>query len=175
MVGTYGKINPATPKLNLGAKQGTPDMGKMIAYMVTWTTYGSWLQGDKRGYVRDGETFGENQALHTANVKRLEGKPAELTSRDRQIVREAILNKADSLGQKIYALAVCSNHVHLVVEHVSEPVEMIVSYYKNAARLALKASGFVGRVWTRGFDKRFCFDRRQLAIRVRYVQAHPRV
>ena len=29
----------------------------MIAYMLTWTTYGTWLQGDERGYGKDGETF----------------------------------------------------------------------------------------------------------------------
>jgi hypothetical protein len=29
-------------------------MSKIIGYMVTWTTYGSWLPGDERGYVKDG-------------------------------------------------------------------------------------------------------------------------
>ncbi len=30
-------------------------MVRMIGYMLTRTTYGMWLQGDKRGYVKDGE------------------------------------------------------------------------------------------------------------------------
>ncbi len=30
-------------------------MASMIGYMLTWTTYGTWLRGDKRGYVKDGE------------------------------------------------------------------------------------------------------------------------
>jgi len=30
-------------------------MARMIGYMLTRTTYGTWLQGDKRGYVKDGE------------------------------------------------------------------------------------------------------------------------
>ncbi len=29
-------------------------MGKTLGYMVTWTTYGSRLQGDARGFVKDG-------------------------------------------------------------------------------------------------------------------------
>ena len=40
----------------------------MIAYMVTWTTYGSWLQGDKRGYVKDGQILGGNYNLKTVKV-----------------------------------------------------------------------------------------------------------
>jgi len=30
-------------------------MARMIGYMLTWTTYRTWLQGDKRGYVKDDE------------------------------------------------------------------------------------------------------------------------
>ena len=29
-------------------------MAKTLGYMITWTTYGTWLQGDERGYVKDG-------------------------------------------------------------------------------------------------------------------------
>ena len=28
-----------------------------LAYLITWTTYGTWLPGDQRGWVEDG-TFG---------------------------------------------------------------------------------------------------------------------
>jgi REP element-mobilizing transposase RayT len=147
-------------------------MAKMLGYMITWTTYGSWLQGDNRGYVKDGEILGRNETLRKANIKKLKNNVVELTRQERQIVRDAILNKAESLGQKLYALVVCSNHVHIVADHISESIEMVVSRYKNAARLALRANGFVARVWTRGFDKRFCFNRRQLRIKIKYVQAH---
>ena len=30
-------------------------MARMIGYILTWTTYGKWLQRDKRGYVKEGE------------------------------------------------------------------------------------------------------------------------
>lgn len=140
--------------------------------MITWTTYGSWLQGDNRGYVRDGEILGKNETLQKANIKKLKSNVVELARQERQIVRDAILNKAESLGQKLHSLVVCSSHVHIVAEHISESIEMVVSHYKNAARLALRANGFIGRVWTRRFDKRFCFNREQLKIKIKYVQAH---
>jgi len=28
---------------------------RIIGYMVTWTTYGTWLQGEKKGYVKNGK------------------------------------------------------------------------------------------------------------------------
>ena len=42
-------------------------MGLLIGYMLTWTTYGSWLQGDKRGYVKNGEILGSNPELYKSN------------------------------------------------------------------------------------------------------------
>ena len=42
-------------------------MGKMLGYMITWTTYGTWLQGDKRGYVKDGKIYKKNPQLEQKN------------------------------------------------------------------------------------------------------------
>lgn len=147
-------------------------MATMLGYMLTWTTYGSWLQGDNRSYVKDGKILEKNEGLRKANMKKLKADIVELTPQEQEMVREAILNKAETLGQKIYSMAVCSNHVNIVAQRISESIEMVVSHYKNAARLALRANGFVGKVWTRGFDKRFCFNRQQLKSRIEYVQAH---
>ncbi len=147
-------------------------MGKIIGYMITWTTYGTWLQGDKRGYVKDGKILRKNDALLQSNLKRLKNPATRLTTEHCSIVRRAILKKAKEIGQQIYAIAVCSSHVHIVAEHANESIEKVVSYYKNAARIALRGGGFVGRVWTKGFDKRFCFDRDQLQSRIKYVQDH---
>ncbi len=33
-------------------------MPRMIGFMATWTTYGTWLQGNKRGYVNIGKSCG---------------------------------------------------------------------------------------------------------------------
>ena len=30
---------------------------RIIGYMVTWTTYGTWVQGEKKGYVKNGKTW----------------------------------------------------------------------------------------------------------------------
>jgi len=49
-----------------------------------------------------------------------------------------------------------------------------VSHYKNAARLAMERNGFVGRLWTKGFSVRYCFDENQLNNVIQYVNRHNR-
>ena len=98
--------------------------------------------------------------------------PVRLNKWEGAAVREAILEARKRYGQKIPAIAVRLNHVHLVCEYVDVPIGRVVGYYKNAGRKALKRMGFEGRLWTRGYDKRFCFDEAALAERIRYVQGH---
>jgi REP element-mobilizing transposase RayT len=147
-------------------------MARMIGYMLTWTMYGTWLQGDKRGYVKDSKVLGEDRRLYEVNQRRLKGRARRLDKKDKIVVRDAILSEAKRLGQEILAIAVCSNHVHVVVNCVDEPLEVVVARYKKAGRLALRETGFEGRVWTRGYDKRFCFDEVSLEERIRYVKGH---
>ena len=91
---------------------------------------------------------------------------------DKNVVKDAILEAAKRFQQKICAIAVCSNHVHIVAEYVEVPMSVLVGYYKNAGRVALKKCGFEGKVWTKGYDKRYCFDEKSLRARTTYVNKH---
>ena len=93
-------------------------MPNTFGYMLTWTTYGSWLQGDERGYVRDGRIL---------------------------------------CGDK-EPVTLCEN---LQKDHT-------VKLRHNEKDIVCRA----GRVWTRGFDKRFCFDQQDLVRRIQYVNNH---
>ena len=73
-------------------------MARMIGYMLTWTTYGTWLQGDKRGYVKDGEVLEEDRRLYEANQGRLKVRARRLDKRDKIVVRDSILSEAKRLG-----------------------------------------------------------------------------
>ncbi len=147
-------------------------MPKSLGYMLTWTTYGTWLQGDQRGYVKDGEILPGDRLLNETNVTKLSGSLVGLSLAQRRTVRTAILTEAGRLGQKIPALAVGSNHVHLVVKYIPKPIGRVVSHYKNAARLALADTGNTDRWWTKGYDKRYCFDKCSLHSRIAYVSGH---
>lgn len=147
-------------------------MAKTLGYMITFTTYGTWLQGDERGYVKKGRIYPENKVLKRTNQQLQLQQTVILSKNQRQIVRNAILKEASTQKQQIYALSVKSNHIHIVVQNSRQPVSKIVAYYKKAARIALKAAGHNGKLWTRGYDKRFCFDKESLEQRIKYVRSH---
>ena len=147
-------------------------MGTFIGYMLTWTTYGTWLQGDERGYVKDGCVLGRNDSLRRANKISQKQATVRLTKADRKIVRTAIIQESERLSQNVYALVVCSDHVHIVVESIDEDMGKVAGRYKRAATNALRKTGLEGKVWTKGFDKRFCFDENSLKNRIDYVVRH---
>ena len=62
-------------------------MARMLGYMVTWTTYGTWVQGDARGYATDGEVLGENAALEEANQSNMRDSEVRLSKRQKEIVK----------------------------------------------------------------------------------------
>ena len=140
--------------------------------MLTWTTYGSWLQGDKRGFVRDGEILqGDERILELC--KKLQKCPTvKLTKQEQAVVEEAILNEAERINHRIEALAICTNHIHLAARPGEKSIERIVSMYKSAATRALRCYGRTGRIWTKGFDKRFCFTKDDLARKITYIRNH---
>jgi REP element-mobilizing transposase RayT len=147
-------------------------MTKTLGYHITWTTYGTWLQGDERRYVKDGKILPADEALLQSNQKLQVQDTVKLSKLQQEIARQAIMKQAELLKQQIYALAVKSNHIHIVAEYIPQPIAKIVAYYKSAARLALKTVGCDGKVWTAGYDKRFCFDKETLERKIRYVQNH---
>jgi REP element-mobilizing transposase RayT len=145
---------------------------KLIGYMITWTTYGSWLQGDKRGYVKNGKILPANDKLKSANQKQQKFQTVKLDSSQKYTVRKAILQEAQKINQKILAIAVCSNHVHIVAKVSSESIEQIVHRYKRLSTFALRKAGLDGKVWSTGFDKRFCFTDNDIEQKVKYVNGH---
>ena len=147
-------------------------MSKIIGYMVTWTTYGSWLQGDERGYVKNGRVLSGSTKIKHANRKLQKYETVILTGKEREIVRTAILAQAKKIGQTIEAITVCSNHVHLVARPCSRSIEQVVSRYKNMAMFERCTDVRTRRIWTAGFDKRFCFTEDELVARINYVHNH---
>src|SRR4030042_2968560 len=147
-------------------------MAKTLGYMITWTTYGTWLQGDVRGWVEDGNTYQVYPRIEEANRKQMQHLAVRLTKGERDVVREAILGKARERKQKICAISVGTNHVHIVLEYVACPIPKVVQAYKNSATVSLKRNGLRGRVWTSGYDKRYCFDEGALRKRIEYVESN---
>ncbi len=147
-------------------------MSKIIGYMVTWTTYGSWLPGDIRGYVRNGQILSGDYKILEKNQTRQKSSTVKLNKKEMKLIRQIILNEAERIGHEIVALAACTNHVHLAARSYSESVEEIVGRYKSLTTRALWEHGRQGRIWTKGYDKRFCFSEDQLRKKIRYINKH---
>ena len=147
-------------------------MRKVIGYLVTWTTYGTWVQGDKREYVKNGKILPGDSELEKANKRRQLKNAVKLNRGQKEIVKRAILERAKMIGQEVLAIAVRSNHVHIVVNRIDKTIEEVVAGYKRVATKVLNDRGFEGRVWTTGFDKRFCFDEKELGSKITYVKKH---
>jgi REP element-mobilizing transposase RayT len=140
--------------------------------MVTWRTYGTWLQGHEKGYVRRGERLGENVAIRKDCEKKMTGKPVRLNRMQKELVREAFAEAGKKYGQRLLATAVQSNHVHMVCAYSEVPVRVMVARYKSAGRAALALRGVKGKIWAAGYYREFRFDAASLADKIRYVEKH---
>ena len=97
-------------------------MAKTVGYMITWTTYGTWLQGDERTYVKNGKIRLPNRGLTEANRKAQLQDAVLLTKAQQNVVRGAIVQQAKTQGHRIHALAVNATHVHVVAEYANQPI-----------------------------------------------------
>jgi len=145
-------------------------MAKVYGYMVTWTTYGSWLQGDKRGYMRKGRVLSGSEELERANKRMRRGGTVNLGKTEREIVRRAILAEGKRIGEGILAISVASKHVHVVIAAGGKTISKVVSRLKCAAYYEAQKDGAGRRLWTQGYDKRLCLDEQSLVARIRYVE-----
>lgn len=114
------------------------------------------------------------EGLESVNKDLRKNDAIWLTEKQRDIVKEVVFAEAERWGQKIYALAVCSNHVHLVAGSNLKQPEFMASQYKRVTSLKLRENRIEEKIWTRGYDKRFCFTQKDLQSRIKYVEGHNR-
>jgi REP element-mobilizing transposase RayT len=166
----YLNHNPLQCRGLTGRKEVS--MSRMIGFMATWTTYGTWLQGNKKGYVKNGTILEANPELERFNEKMLRHDKIKIPQNLRKTVKNSILKEAEDIGQKVFAITVCSNHVHIVVESIGKRCGYSVGRFKKAATEVLRNYGFDGRVWTKGFNKGYCYNQQELYKKIKYVQQH---
>lgn len=158
-------------------------------WLLTWTTYGTWLPGDARGFVsnvRDGpgpevrhNLPGTPYDADDARVRRraqenMVGEPVWLTADQARIVAEQFQETARVRGWRLLACAVMANHVHLVVgvEGDPDPAKLLHDFKSYATR-ALKAAGHVpsgGRWWTESGSRRKLPDEGAVRGAIEYVR-----
>jgi hypothetical protein len=145
-------------------------MGNTLATMLTMTTYGTWLRGDKRGYVDDGKILPPDPDLESSDRARMKHPvyvfPTERLFDIGTFIGESLTSR---LNLTIHSLHVGAWHVHIVIGPTQHNIAEVAKCAKDAVRYGLHP----GRpIWTDGYDKRFCFDIRSALARIRYVERH---
>jgi REP element-mobilizing transposase RayT len=89
----------------------------LMHFHLIWTTYGTWLPGDDRGWIRKGESAVQppNPAVYVANRGRMKEDLVLLDAEQREIVAETITVHCRIRKWELLALAVRCNHIHVVV------------------------------------------------------------
>ncbi len=159
----------------------------MNFWLLTWTTYGTWLPGDERGFigrvrVADGvresaHRWGEpvqapNAALAAYARSRLKHAPVRLAVQQAACLGAQFQETAAHRGWRIKAFAIMTTHLHLVVGAGDEtPAEDLLRDLKAYGSRALDrlANTRNRKWWTAHGSRRLLADEAGLAAAIDYV------
>jgi len=150
----------------------TGEVYDMVGVFITWTTYGTWLPGDARGW-RD-TTLGpqlhdpDREAAARAKMKFPE---VRLRPHDRQTVEEACRLHCCHRTWCLHAVNARSNHVHVVVSGNEKPESIRDQLKANCtSRLRRQPDPLIcERIWTKKGDCEVLFTDEELWNAVAYT------
>lgn len=144
-----------------------------LAFFITWTVYGAWLQGDDRGWRRYQGGHENPQPLLSAwRRERLLHPVALLNKNHRQVVVDEITNHCRRRRWKLWVANARSNHVHVVLTANRHPGSKVRDQLKANCTRGLRENDklFLDRpVWSRGGDWKCVNTDDDLATVVRYA------
>jgi REP element-mobilizing transposase RayT len=158
-------------------------------WFLTWTTYGSWLPGDRRGFVGQLRDDNDLPYIHDlpgtpcdADVPQLEkamraamnGPPIRLTHDQATTVTAQFHETAAYRNWLLLAVGVMANHIHIVVGVPGdpEPDKLLHDFKAYASRRLNRnwARPMNGTWWTESGSKRKLRDEQAIREAVKYVQ-----
>jgi REP element-mobilizing transposase RayT len=150
-------------------------MREPLAFLITFHTYGTWLQGDERGWhdraPRRGCLPGSN-ALRAWQAASHSAPRQHLDTAHRAASVAAIREVCDHRGWPLYAVHAREDHVHVVVALAGQTPERAMAQFKAWATRRMREAEQVAsdaRVWSRHGSTRWLWDARSVAFAIRYV------
>jgi REP element-mobilizing transposase RayT len=151
-----------------------------LGYLLTWTTYGTWLPGDERWWVKESEGFQKPdfRISHEARRK-LKEEPCLLMVEERSLVEATITRHCEIRGWHLHAVNCRTNHVHVVVTAPKAPSTVMEQFkawatrkLKERQRLVLKLPEGNIRLnwWTEDGSKRYLNGQVRLDNAILYVR-----
>lgn len=160
-----------------------------LALFLTWTTYGTWLPGDSRGYVSNtlqpdgtfqfrhnhvGKPFDRDDVRTLRYAKLLQRDPTTwLTPAQSLVAAESMVEASLKRGWRIIRGAVMTNHVHVVVSEVPIDGPSVRRVLKGVSQRRLTERTNAGksrRWWTAGGCDRVLRDDLSMENAVQYVE-----
>jgi REP element-mobilizing transposase RayT len=149
-----------------------------LAIFYTFRTYGTWLHGDERGSVdRHNNLYGHariqpNEHFELISSSRMKYEPVLLDAERRNSVQKAIRETCKIRGWALFALAVRTNHAHIVsTGDILNPDTGLVAFKANATR-QMRRDGcwpFVHMPWAEKGSKRRLWSEKHIADASDYV------
>ncbi len=153
-------------------------MAVPLAYLLTWTTHGTWLHGDRRGSAdhTGAHQHGRPYIPHQPNRVAFEraemvADPVLLDQPRRTIVEQTICDHLDFRKWQLLALHVRTNHIHLVAA-APVPPEKIMDQCKAWCTRRLREADLASqhaKVWTRHGSTRYLFTQDAVNRAIHYV------
>ncbi|MBX3458649.1 MAG: transposase [Planctomycetes bacterium] len=150
---------------------------RVLAYHLTFTTYGTRLHGDPRGTIMRGRQgrasaiVQPDPVLHDAMADKLKFLPMILTAPLRQVVHQTIESYCQFKSWPLLALHVRTNHVHCVVGAACSSSKVLHALKARATRM-LREAGLIaaGRpVWTERGSQKQLFTQQAIDNAIKYV------
>ncbi|MCI0739413.1 MAG: transposase [Gemmataceae bacterium] len=158
---------------------GWVPMQEPLAYFLTWTTYGTWLPGDERGWVaKPGDIRAPDAERRQAARRQLTEPPLTLDLEQRRIVEGTIADHCRIRGWQLHAVNARTQHVHVVVTAPGRDPEVVMDQFKAWCTRKLKererSLRSVGEAirqnwWTQRGSKRWLNDTKSLEEMIQYV------
>ncbi len=128
-----------------------------LAYHLTWTTYGTWLPGDERGWVKSGSAGIQepDPRRHEEARAHLAEAAVLLTNEQRGVVTQTIRDHCRIRRWQLHAVNVRTNHVHVVVSADRAPEEVMNQLKAWCSRRLSDQAGLSGPVARRAGRRRW--------------------
>ncbi len=142
-----------------------------IAFFLTWTTYGSWLPGDERGWTQRSAGKRPPDPVRRRNAAARQKEAAVVLSpAQREIVGAVIREHAARREWTLHAVNVRTNHVHVVVTAPGYAPKLVGEQLRGWGTRRLRATDPDRRNWwTEGGSAQLLFTEEDLAEAVHYV------
>lgn len=165
---------------------------EMKWWLITWTTYASWLPGDPRGFrTRRGKEYVPPPRRYTnpgeptydpreysnrfQNAKASTETCVKLTPPQQRIVMDAVISEIDAIPITSAIASVGSTHIHWLALFGDRPIRTTVGRIKSQATHRLNTAGFDGkRPWSKNCDMKSKTTDHEFRSAFHYIHRHTR-